>query len=148
MLICTAAVFSVQLVSAPDMPVAQAAAAPQPVAAMAEAAGGGAPVAGSSLDEDLQVREERGPSWQLTAFAYKALVVGRLLLLVLLPCGRCARSASSAPCCCLLIAHNYVCLGCCRHAWTNCARRRSPSTVLQQCVLGVGAGRCVWVVVY
>jgi hypothetical protein len=47
-----------QLVSAPDMPVAQAAAAPQPVAAMAEAAGGGG-AAGSSLDEDLQVS-----SWQ------------------------------------------------------------------------------------
>lgn len=39
-----------QLVSAPEAPIAQAAAAPQPVAAMAEAAGGGA------VDEDLQVR--------------------------------------------------------------------------------------------
>lgn len=52
---------SSQLVSAPDMPVAQAAAAPQPVAAMAEAAGGGGGggVAGSSLDEDLQARLDK-----------------------------------------------------------------------------------------
>lgn len=48
-----------QLVSAPDMPVAQAAAAPQPVAAMAEAAGGGGGAAGSSLDEDLQARLDK-----------------------------------------------------------------------------------------
>jgi hypothetical protein len=52
----TACVVCLQLVSAPDMRVAQAAAAPEPVAAMAEAAGGGgAPAAGASLDEDLQV---------------------------------------------------------------------------------------------
>lgn len=49
---------TLQLVSAPEMPVAQAApAAPQPVAAMAEAAGGGGPAAGASLDEDLQVSQ-------------------------------------------------------------------------------------------
>jgi hypothetical protein len=41
------------MLSAPEGPIAQAAAAPQPVAAMAEAAGGGG---GAAIDEDLQAR--------------------------------------------------------------------------------------------